>query len=266
MRWALIVMCVLIGAVACPLQADQVGVWQFDNDLNNGLSGGAPMAAVGGWTPTYVNETIGGSPATVLAFPAMTSSQALDMPNEAGPNGPGTTTTEIWSIVMDVKFTTIGNYMSLWETDDLGTGDGDYFARDTEGIGTSNVYSGEGTYDPAVWNRIAVTIDPLETPSTYTLNGYIDGVWAVKSTTSSPPDGKEAVRDFLHLFADESGETAAGLVNSVAYYDEILSANAIGLLGGASAAGIPAIPEPTSLVLAGLALLGLSWRRHSRMN
>ncbi len=265
MRWALIVMCVLLGAVACPLQADQVGVWQFDNDLNNGLSGGAAMAAVGGWTPTYVNETIGGLSATVLSFPAMSSSQALDMPNEAGPNGPGTTTTEIWSIVMDVKFTTIGNYMALWETDGFDSDDADYFARDTEGIGTSGQYSGEGTYDPTVWTRIAVTIDPLVTSSTYTLNGYVDGVPVVTSTTSSPPDEKEAVRDFLHLFTDDGTETAPGLLNSVAYYDEILSAEAIGLLGGASAAGIPAIPEPTSLVLAGLALLGLSWRRHSRM-
>ena len=42
----------------------------------------------------------------------------------------------------------------------------------------------------------------------------------------------------LHLFADEDGESTAGFVNSVAFYDEVLSAADIAALGGASAAGI----------------------------
>ena len=244
----------VIGAFCAKLaDASQVGAWQFNNTLGNDLPGGAAMSEVGGWSATYVSEMIGGSPATVLSFPAMSSSQALDMPNEAGPNGGSATTTNIWTIVMDVRFPSVGNYTSLWETLAVGTDDADYFVRDTEGIGTSGQY--DGTYIPSDWTRIAVTVDSPVPGGGYKVNGYINGVWNEKeATTSTTPDGKEAIAAILHLFADEDGETSAGLVNSIAYYDEVLSAGAIAALGGASAAGIPAVPEPASLVLLGGAL------------
>lgn len=241
--------------------ADQVGVWQFDGNLDNELTGGAAMSAVGGWAPSFVNDVIGGSPATVLSFPAMTSTQALDMPNQAGPNGGSATTTNLWSIVMDVKFPAVGNYTSLWQTEEFADDtDGDYFVRDTEGIGISGQYA--GAYVPGDWNRLAITIDSPGAPSfEYVVNGYINGTLASTSTTSTSPDGKEAVRAILHLFNDEDGETSAGFVNSVAFYDEVLSPNAISLLGGASAAGIRAVPEPTALVLLGSLLVGLGFIR-----
>jgi len=73
----------------------------------------------------------------------------------------------------------------------------------------------------------------------YTVNGYIDGVLASTSTTGIAPNGREAITDILHLFADEDGETAAGLINSLAFYDEVLAADAVAALGAASATGIP---------------------------
>jgi hypothetical protein len=53
------------------------------------------------------------------------------------------------------------------------------------------------------------------------------------------------------LFNDEDGENAAGLVNCVAYYDGVLSANDIAALGGANTT---CIPEPASFALLGGAL------------
>ena len=225
----------------------QVGVWNFNDSLDNAHSGGAPMSVVGGWAPSYVDAAIGGSTARVLSFPAMNTDQALDMPNEAGPDDPGVppglpTTTNIWSIVMDVKFTAVGNYTALWDTV-LGSDDADYFVRDTEGIGTSGQYG--GTYTPSDWTRIAVTVDSPVGGGGYKVNGYIDGVWnLVEATTSTTPDGKEAIAAILHLFADGDGETSAGLVNSIAFYDEVLTMEAIAALGGATAAGIPAVVPP----------------------
>ena len=246
--------CALVQGAFCAnsANADLVGVWQFNNSLNNGVPGGAPMVALGGWAPTYVSETIGGNPATVLSFPTFTDVQALDMPNEAGPNGGSATTTNNWSIVMDVRFPAAGNFASLWEAQAVNTTDGDYFLRNNGRIGTSGQYNAAGFFVPSDWNRIAVTIDSVFNPGTYTVTGYVNGVpTGVVATTSVSPDGKEAVASFLHLFNDEDGENAAGLVNCVAYYDAVLSANDVAALGGANSS---CIPEPASFALLGGAL------------
>ena len=230
-------------AAGVPASANQAGRWNFDNNLNNSIGGKAAMAAVGGWSPTYVSETIGGSPATALSFPAFDNTQALDMPNQATPDNTGiSTTTNLWSVVMDVKFPVLSGFTSLFDTDSAAAADGDYFIRDDSaaglfgGLGISSQYAGVVEADK--WTRIAITVDGT-TGGVYTVNGYIDGVLASTSTTGIAPNGREAITDILHLFADEDGETAAGLINSLAFYDEVLAADAVAALGAASATGIP---------------------------
>lgn len=231
-------------ASGIPASAGQVGLWQFNNSLNNAVSGGAPMAAVGGWGPAYVSDTIGGSPATVLSFPQMSDSQALDMPNEATPDDFGSlTTTNVWTIVMDVKFPQLSGYTALYDTDSPQEADGEYFIRDDSGAGTfgaigiSQQYAGQVNADE--WTRIAVTVDGTVSGSDYQVTGYINGVLAGTAATSTAPNGRQGIKDLLKLFADNDFETSAGLVNSVAFYDELLTAEEIAALGGASAAGIP---------------------------
>ncbi len=236
-------------AAGIPSAPNQAGLWNFNNNLNNSIAGRTPMSAVGGWTPTYVNETIAGSPATVLSFPAMDNTQALDMPNQATPDDFGVpTTTNIWSIVMDVKFPTLSAFSSLWETAALGTTDGDFFIRDDSGNGTSGSLgiSGQyaGVFNANTWTRVAVTIDGSVDGADYTVTGYIDGVPIGSATTDTAPNGREAIKAILHLFADDDGESSAGLINSLAYYDELLTPEAILALGGASAAGIPVAAPP----------------------
>ncbi len=69
------------------------------------------------------------------------------------------------------------------------------------------------------------------------------------------PDGKEGiVGGILHLFADEDGESSAGYINSVAIYDDLLSADAVSALGGPTAGGISAVPEPATLTLVACAV------------
>lgn len=247
-----IVAYVSVVAVSNFASAKQVGVWQFNNNLNNAVSGGTAMSINGGWTASYVNESINGSPAVALSFPAMTNAQALDMPNQAAPNGGGISPTRNnWSIIMDVKFPLLSSFTSLWETNTIGGGDGDYFIKDDSGggtfgsVGIAQQYA--GTFNADTWTRVAVTVDTTTTPGKYTLNGYIDGALAGTATTDTAPGGKEAVRSALHLFADEDFETSAGYVNSVAYYGEVLSAGTIGGLGGATAAGVPSAPNQTGL-------------------
>jgi hypothetical protein len=236
-------------AAGIPAAVNQVGRWNFDNNLTNSIAGRSAMSAIGGWTPTYVAETIAGSPATVLSFPAMDNTQALDMPNQATPDDFGVpTTTNIWSIVMDVKFPTLSSYTSLWETAALGTTDGEYFIKDVSGNGTSGSLGISqqyaGTFNADTWTRLAVTIDGSVDGGNYTVTGYVDGVPVSSATTDTAPNGREAVKAILHLFADEDGESSAGLINSLAYYDELLTPEAILALGGATAAGIPVVTPP----------------------
>ncbi len=232
--------------------AGQVGLWQFDNNLDNSVAGGASLVNNGGWASGYSTEDIGGSPATVMSFPALTETQSLQMPNEAAASGGALTNS--WSIVMDVKFPTVDSFIGLWQTDqNIAGSDGDFFIRDDGGIGISGSY--HGVVAANTWTRIAVAIHPEGTG--YVLDKYLDGLLVGSTTSGTSPDGRHAVGAVLNLFTDEDGETAAGFVNSVAYYDEVLSADAIRTLGGASAGGIPAVPEPSTIALGGIALLGL---------
>jgi hypothetical protein len=246
----------------CTAQAAQVGVWQFDNNLNNSLAGRAAMSVFGGWAETYASDTIGGNPATALSFPAMAAdTQSLQMPNEAGANGGGTDT-NLWTIVMDVKFPSITGFISLWQTDqNIGANDGDFFINGSGGIGISSSY--HGTVTANNWHRIAVAVSRSGTNAPI-LNKYIDGSLVGTTSPSGSLNDRHAVKAVLNLFGDEDGETGAGLVNSVAYYDTALSANEIGALGGAAAGGIPAIPEPGSLALGAIGLAFLAARRRGR--
>jgi hypothetical protein len=240
-------------AMAGGASAAQVGVWQFDGNLDNAL-GGAAMTATGGWAAAYEAATIDGSAATALAFPALSGTQSLQMTNEAAANGGGVRTNE-WSIVMDVKFPAIGAFIGLWQTDqNIGGSDGDFFINGGGGIGISGDY--DGTVAADTWTRIAVTLRQGGGADAI-LEKYIDGVHVGTTTSGSAIDGRHSVGAVLNLFTDEDGETSAGQVNSVAYYDHLLSADDIGALGGATAEGVPAVPEPSTLVLGGVALIGL---------
>ena len=235
--------------------AVQVGVWQFDNNLTNALPGGGPMVVNGSWSAAYSAATIAGNPATVLSFPKFNDTQSLQMPNQA------VAPTNIWSIVMDVNFPSVTGFSSLWQTDqNINANDGDFFINNG-GIGISSSY--HGAVAAGAWTRIAVTLQP--SGATYELKKYIDGLLVGTTTSGTSPNGRHSVGAVLNLFADEDDETGAGLVNSVAYYDNLLSAEDVRLLGSATAGGVPAVPEPSTLALGGLAVAGLlAARRRKR--
>lgn len=227
---------------ASPLYAVQVGLWNFNNNLNNDVPGKMPMSVNGAWTANYVTETIGGQSATVLSFPGFDPTQSLQMVNEAGSNGGGTLT-NTWTMVMDVKFPLLLGFASFWQTSqDISANDGEFFVRNNaDGIGIGGQY--DGVFNENTWHRIAVTIHADIPLQDSVLLKYIDGVYVGDSFSGDVPDGRHAVGQFLHFFADEDFETIDGLVNSIAYYDTELSAAEIAALGAPTAAGIPFLPS-----------------------
>jgi hypothetical protein len=239
--------------------AGQVGNWQFNGTLNNEVPGGAPMAVNGGWSANFVNTTIGGNPATVLSFPAFSNTQSLQMVNQAAANGGGAKTNH-WSIVMDINFPDVSDFRALWQTDQvISANDGDFFINNG-GIGISSSY--HGALVSGSWARVAVTIERNGGAARF--NKYINGALVGVTDSTAPVDGRHSVDAILNLFADDDDETGAGFVNSVAYYDHLLTANEIGGLGGASAAGVPAVPEPTSIALCGFALTAATLAQRAR--
>ena len=232
-------------AAGIPANAGQAGRWEFNDNLNNAIGGKAPLAAVGEWTPTYQTVDIGGSSAKALSFMGFDDTQSLDMLNEAARDAPAVSSakTNVWSVVMDVKFPALSGYTSLFSTDFTANADGEYFIRKSAtvptegGIGISGDY--QGTFTADTWTRLTVTVDG-SVEGEYKLSGYINGVIVGEAVTSGTvPDGRFAIDDLLQLFKDEDNETSAGYVNSIAYYDELLTPAAITALGSATASGIP---------------------------
>ncbi|NOS71411.1 MAG: PEP-CTERM sorting domain-containing protein [Verrucomicrobia bacterium] len=255
----------LILSLGVSAHANITGQWDF-NSGDTSATVGTALGDFGGTTlaaTTFTTATIGGSSANVMSFPATTPTQGYIMTHGIAPNGGGLFVNQ-YTLIMDIMFpsTSSGVYRGLWQTSPANANDGDLFVNPGNGIGISSSYQGAILAD--TWHRVAFVFDL--TLAANRLNKYIDGALVGSQNLSAGVDGRWALDSTALIFTDDDGETAAGFVNSIQIHDVALSANDIGLLGGATAAGIPVVPEPTSglLLMAGMALLGarkFGWRK-----
>ncbi len=233
------------------VNAGMVGLWNFNDSLINTVPSGSALSIDGSPTTSYIDNLIAGSTARVLQFSAFTSAQRIKMSNDA------TDPTRSYTLVFDVKFPVINSWTALLDFDH--TGDSDFFIADNGlGIGLSG---GRGTYDGVInqgtWYRIAVACQ--YDGSTIDMAKYIDGV--LVGTVDDVVADEIDINDYVGFFNDTDGtETSAGVVNSIAYYDDAKDSTFIGNLGGPSASGIP-VPEPASVILILTALVGLIIRK-----
>lgn len=111
-------------------------------------------------------------------------------------------------------------------------------------VGTTSVYDGE-------WHHIAVVLSGDGTPDVNELSLYVDG--SLEAIHASLTKAINTVADIDFLIGDDhSNREWDGWIDDVRVYDEAMSASFI-----ADRASQVVVPEPSSLLLAALGLLGL---------
>jgi len=214
-----------------------IAQWDFDGDLAEAGGGEelVPYATMPAIEPEfeYDNADIGGDTAVIARFSRGT---AFQLTHDLGGNGGGMYLNR-YTLIMDVQFpdrSLSGGWAALFQTAIDDGGDGDWFINPDGGIGISSNYGGMA--GDGNWHRLALAVDLPQ--GTYT--SYVDGVFAQQNQTAEI-DGRFAVRETAFLFADDNEENAEGLVNSVQLRPYPMSADEIEALGGAAAAGLPAM-------------------------
>jgi hypothetical protein len=249
-----------LGAVAFaarPASATLVGLWEFDDasdltkatigadleltDIIGGVSGGsASHSAVAG-----TGGTDGASRVPVGSSYKVTHGIA--------PNGGGAYVNE-YTLLMDIQYETLGQWISLYQTNTGNVNDGELFVNNAnQGIGLAGL--GGYSYDQDnsrattndTWYRVVLSVD-----NGTKRNIYVDGnLWL--DGNAGGIDDRHSLDPFFYLFADESGEEDHVHVTNAALWDTALDASTVADLGGASAP----IPEPSTAALAIFALASL---------
>ena len=219
------------------------GLWQFDNNtLNNDFFGRTAMAATN-FTATYADESIATHSARALSVPALTAAnQNLSLPTSFTTNGGGAANrVNQWSVVMDVKLTSLPAFTALLQTSTTNADTADVNLSSTGALefsGLTNAISGPlPQVTVGKWTRLAITCGNNGAGGPLTVRGYIDGVMVFENTGEAL-NGRYSQQASILLFADFQGRSSALSCNSVAYWSSTLSETDVDDLGGPSAGGL----------------------------
>ena len=253
---------------AARAQGTVTGQWDFDNGDLSATIGAAGQYWIRptsvprdiaaetqfGTTTEFGIPNIGGTPATVMRFPACDATMGYAMYPDIDANGGGSYVNQ-YTIIFDILFPASSNntWRVFMQTADCNGNDGDIFvgsggsSPNPNGIGISGQY--HGTIVPDTWHRVAFSFD-LANPAGPTLMKFIDGVLVGTQTLSSGVDGRWSLYSRTHnratlLFADNDGETNVGYVNSIQIRNYAMTEAEIAALGGPTAAGLPGGPGVT---------------------
>lgn len=199
---------------------------------------------------SYSTTTVGSTTKQVANFSDPASSeQFFRATHGMGPNGGSTQYVNQYTILMDVRITSVGDWVSLFNTNANNANDGDLFIRTDDKLGISGQYA--GLFPRNVWNRLAFAVD--STAGALTMKTYVNGVlqqtnaldgldgrWSLFSTATATKT--------VDIFGDNDGDSGAGQISMLAFFDKTLSGAEIDALGGAGAA----VPEPASMLILGL--------------
>ena len=219
-------------------------------------TGGSGGSSSGG-AVNYTTETVGPVSKLVANFTAPQFFRAI---HGIGKNGGGSYLNQ-YAILMDVKITNTGGWVSLYSTAAENGNDGDAFIRDTDSaLGTIGDYG--GTFVRNQWNRVIISVDTLVPTMRIYLNGSfvnditldsgVDGRWSVYTL-----DDGDAGADWVDIFGDNDGDNGTGQLSALAFFNGPLTDSDAAVLGGP---GQP-VPEPATLLALGIGALAIARRR-----
>jgi len=263
-KFALSVLAFALGYVA---QAGLVSAYEFDDSLTtsfNSLGTAGPLEfREGGSTNNpaagpvgYSTESVGGFNKRVAAFSDATA-QYFKAPHGIAANGGGAYV-NLYSILMDVKITSTGDWVSLFNTNAFNTNDGDLFIRASDsGVGISGVYA--GTFPRNEWTRLVVTVDTVASQMKTYLNGVL-----INTNAAGGVDGRWSLYPYndgtaqtIDIFGDNDGDNGSGQIDQLAFFDSALTDEEVRLLGPV---GSP-VPEPATMVALGVGAAAMLRRR-----
>lgn len=233
-----------VAAVAAVASAQQpVSVYDFNNSLapivnTTGFAtdldyrtGNGSSISLG--TPNYIVDSVNGNNKPVAEFFAPDFFRA----NHGMLANGGGVYVNLYTLVMDVKITSLGNWVSFFNTNEDVQNDGDAFIRTDDLVGISGVYA--GFFPREVWNRVAISVDCVNQLITIYVNGVmqnqvgisgLDGRWAAYSFDDPFPG-----IDNIDIFGDDDGDNGSGYISGLAFYDSVLTAGQVAKLGKAGA-------------------------------
>lgn len=234
--------------------AQPIGQWDFDDAANrlkatvgsdltyaDGAGGATATATAFGAASSFGLPSIGGQDPVVMRIaPATAATMGYTMAFNA-PGNAGGTLVNNWTIIMDILYplASDGRVRGLMETDGrVENPDSDFKINAANAVGAAQFH---GSFPAGRWHRLALVVDRAQG----SIRKYLNGV-ELGREPAGPLDGRWALDPIrgATLFTDDNGESAVGYVSSIQFRDVALSGGQILVLGGATAAGIPATIPP----------------------
>ena len=239
--------CLVLFLFPAFLPAENISHWDLNGDLSSSTEAeDLILSAFEGVDESlrFVSADLDGQE---LTYAVIASGNALTVRHGLGANAGGSYLNS-YTLVMDLRFPELGDWISLYQTNACQNGegstrplacgnDGDWFLRGDGGIGISGNYGGAVTENR--WHRLALVVN--STTGTYT--SYIDGIEVQQNTGAVSVDGRFSLFsaggdiDWFLLFADESGNAGAPSemgpvhLNAIQIRDAALCGEEIALLG-----------------------------------
>lgn len=209
--------------LACGSYPQPNGLWQFDNPENLTASTiGSDLVEVG------THTAVAGMTAGDGAVEDPLGSYYI-CTHGIAPNGGGSYVNN-WTLLLDVKIPTssLGHWISLFQTNTANANDGDCFISPTERIGVGDTGYSSNTLQAQTWKRIVIAVS---NQNFYRI--FVDGSKWLEGTPQ-PLDGRFSLDPMLLLFADENGEDDPIHCTSTAVWGQALTDQQISSLGGPS--------------------------------